>query len=56
MGFKIYVVDEFPSNIPDIHEPPFQFDAWVHNVMNSGVAARFGFLVCSILLILALIG
>uniref|UniRef100_A0A1I7SQN0 Protein Skeletor n=1 Tax=Bursaphelenchus xylophilus TaxID=6326 RepID=A0A1I7SQN0_BURXY len=29
-GFKIHVVDEFPADIEDINEEPFESDAWVN--------------------------
>jgi len=39
MGFKIYVVDELPQGLDDVHEPPYRFEEWV-NVIGSSSSAR----------------
>ncbi|KAI6176965.1 hypothetical protein M3Y97_00855900 [Aphelenchoides bicaudatus] len=53
MGFKIHVVDELPAEIPDIHEPPFTFEAWTHNIneASSSVLTSSVFAICSLFLL-----
>lgn len=54
MGFKIHVVDELPTDIPDIHEQPFTFEAWTHHVNTAcaTILTKLAFIACSFLLVL----